>query len=516
MSISKIFEIIFGIMEVFSEQRASGRFSYIPLAEHLADFRSDIRTLFRTSWLDRKMGGCNTESPCITRVETTSDTLTGRGGLALFSRYLEKIGIFDLLEDRFGHVRRNSKGAGVRLLFRQTFCLLFDGTSVRMSHFDKLKRDRGYAAAIETDPSDMVSSHTAKRFFGKFGLWCVGPFRRILQRLFIWRLRIGNPGVIELYLDTMVMNNDDAEKRQGVQPTCKKVKGFHPLQIIWNGKIADGIFRGGKKNGNCGDTVVSMVSGIVHLIRTEYREDAAIILRCDSAFFDEKNFAAFDALNIGFIASGKMYRGVRDSVGSASESFWERYDNGHQLWDFLEFGFRCDKWKHFYRAVYTRPFYKDRQMLPDFERPDNVMLTNIGMNEKILEGCSREERERWSDLRTVIASYHRCGADELAHRAFKDFGSEQMPFENFGQNTAFCYCMLISFFLFETFKEDVLDGVLPATSYATTIRRRVIDIAAKIVRTGHQIILKVSPTVMETLGLQRIWEKCQSPPPIPT
>ena len=41
--------------------------------------------------------------------------------------------------------------------------------------------------------------------------------------------------------------------------------------------------------------------------------------------------------------------------------------------------------------------------------------------------------------------------------------------------------MLISFFLFETFKEDVLEEVLPVASYATTVRRKVVDFAAKII-----------------------------------
>jgi len=42
-------------------------------------------------------------------------------------------------------------------------------------------------------------------------------------------------------------------------------------------------------------------------------------------------------------------------------------------------------------------------------------------------------------------------------------------------------CMLISFFLFETFKEDVTAKVIPITSYATSVRRKIVDIAAKIV-----------------------------------
>jgi hypothetical protein len=39
--------------------------------------------------------------------------------------------------------------------------------------------------------------------------------------------------------------------------------------------------------------------------------------------------------------------------------------------------------------------------------------------------------------------------------------------------------MLISFFLFETYKEDVLKEVIPIGSYATTVRRKVLDFAAK-------------------------------------
>ncbi len=108
----------------------------------------------------------------------------------------------------------------------------------------------------------------------------------------------------------MVMNNNDAKKRHGVQPTYKKKNGFHPLHIIWNGKIVDAIFRGGSKSGNSGNTVANMITDLVNIIRSEYSETVTIILRCDSGFFDEQNFAVFDKLDIGFIASGKIYNFV--------------------------------------------------------------------------------------------------------------------------------------------------------------------------------------------------------------
>jgi hypothetical protein len=118
------------------------------------------------------------------------------------------------------------------------------------------------------------------------------------------------------------------------------------------------------------------------------------------------------------------------------------------------------------------------------------------------------------DPEVIIESHHQRGADELPHRGFKDFGFEELPFKRFGPNTAFYYCMLIAFFLAETFKEDVLRDVIPITSYATTVRRKVIDIAGKIINTGRRIILKVSHATMDLLKFDQLWENCQKPPPI--
>jgi len=156
----------------------------------------------------------------------------------------------------------------------------------------------------------------------------------------------------------------------------------------------------------------------------------------------------------------------------------------------------------------------DGQILFDFARPDSVILTNIGINEKVLENCSTERKEYWLKSISIIGSYHKCGTDELVHRALKNFGFEQLPFKRFDANMALYYCMLISFFLFESFKNDISHEVIPITSFATTFRRVLIDIAAKIVRTSHQIILKVTKDVMMNLRFDKLWAKCQNPPPI--
>jgi len=455
------------------------------------------------------------KSKCkIKKVDVTKDTLTGRGGMALFVRYLSQVSIYALLLESFGNLRRSQKGQPVWNVFKQIFCFFYDGTSRHLVYFDQLKRDEGYAAVIENSSEEMIGSHQVKRFFKVFSWVCGGIFRRILKRLFIWRLKIERPEEIELTIDLMILDNDEAVKRHGVEPTYKNVKGFGSLQILWKRKVVDAIFRGGSKHSNAGQTVVNMVTDLVNLIRREYRGDVPIIVRMDSGFFDQDNLAALDRLTVGVICTGKIYDHVKGYVGALPREGWKIYDNGHQEWEYAEFGYRYDSWKKYYRAIYTHPAYAGEQRVFDFARPDNIIITNLGVNPAVVKGCSPQRRKELIRVESIIHSHHQRGADELPHRGLKDFGFEELPFKRFTPNTAFFYCMLISFFLFETFKEDVLEEVLPVASYATTVRRKVVDFAAKIITTSRGIILKVTQAVMDDLRFDKLWERCQNPIPI--
>ncbi|MBF0607876.1 MAG: IS1380 family transposase [Magnetococcales bacterium] len=451
----------------------------------------------------------------INRIEVTTDNITGRGGLVMFQRYLDKIKILTLLLTFFGDIKKTKKGIAITNMFKQVICWLIDGTCKSLVYFDELKKDEGYASAIETTTEDMATSHQIKRFFKSFAFGSGRIFRRILRILFVWRLKIVKPEVVEMTIDTMVMDNDEALNREGVQPTYKKVKGFQPLHMIWMGKIVDAIFRGGSKHGNHGNAVINMVRDAAEAIRSGYSMTVPIIIRMDSAFLDEDNFKEFDRLGIGFICTGKMYTGVKEFIGKQSKEIeWSKYDNGHQRWDYKEQGYKCDSWSRFYRAFYTRPVYEGEQALLEFARPENIIVTNVGVIPKVLNYCSDELKIELSSPERIIESHHKRGADELPHRGLKDFRTEEVPFKRFRPNEAFYYITLIAFFLLEAYKEDVLEGVIPIESYPSTVRRKVVDFAAKIVKTGGVIIVKVSQTIMDILKIETVWERCQNPIPI--
>ena len=454
----------------------------------------------------------NRESKAIINdVDITADVLTSRAGLILFVRYLRSVGLLPYMETMFGKIRKSRKGREISEIFKQLFCFFIDGTSRHLVYFDTLKEDEGYSGSIESEPDDMLSSHAVKRFFMAMLLPWGFLFRKVLQKLFLWRLGIAKPALIVLGLDTMVMDNDEAGKRHGVKPTYKKVKGFQPLQLTWGRFVIDAIFRSGDKHSNHSDDAEKMVRHIVGLIRKHYREDVPIVIRLDSGFFDQKLLAVLESLRIGYICGGKLYGDIGAFVSSCDKSLWGRYENKRQVWDYVEFGDRRGSWKRFRRALYCRPVYEEEQMLFKFARPDTVLYTNLGMGAVIDEQLCRVGEEKLMTPVGMIEAYHGRGCDELVHRALKDFANEELPFKRFHQNAAFYYTMLIGFFLYETFKEDVCSPIVTVGSYATTLRRKILDVAAKIVRHAGKTTLKVTMSTWQSLDFYQLWVRSGNP-----
>ena len=454
------------------------------------------------------------KSTTIDGIGITTDTLTSRGGLTLFVRYLSGINLFTELERRFAFMRKSAKGLEIIELFKQFICFLLDGTSRHLTYFDQLKCDKGYAEGIETDPADMASSHTMKRFFRGFSWPLIWMFRKLLIQMFIWRLILAQPDIIVIDIDSMVMANDEAEKRHGVSPTYKRKKGFHPIQASWNNFIIDAVFQGGKKHCNHGDTVGKMIKNLVAAIRFHYRRDVPIILTMDSGYYDRTLYEICETLGVGYVCGGKLDKEMKKYLGALEASNYQSYKKDSQTWDYVDFGGKAKSWSKYRRAIFCRPRYEDRQQLLEFARPDTLIYTNLGMGLEIDSQLNSRNKENYLDPEGCIALYHGRGRNELVNRAFKNFGFQELPFKRFAPNTAVYYLMLLSFFLFECFKADVLSDVVSVNAYATTVRRKIIDIAGKIVKTGGKIILKVAASAWEVLKLEELWRKSGDPPKI--
>jgi hypothetical protein len=382
-----------------------------------------------------------------------------------------------------------------------------------MSGFDRRKGDEAYAALIESSPDELVSSHQVKRFFRKFlyvGNWL---FRCVLLCLFMWRLRVEQPEVIVLFGDSVVFDNNDAQKREGVEPTYKRKKGFHPLQISWGPYVVDALFRSGSDHSNHGSDFVKAVSRLVRAIRRHYR-DVPIILLTDSGFLDGKNFSYFEEqLHIQYICVGKLYDDVTAYIGELAEASFAE----HGSWRYVEFGNRLKSWTKFRRCIFTVQQSDDHgQFMLQFSRPETVLYTNIGQCPVLDQKLVAAGGAKYLKAETIIDLDHGRGRSELVHRSEKEFATkEQFPFERMGMNRAYYYFLLMSHFLHEAYKRDITFDVLPVTSYPTTFRRMVIDFAAKIVSKAGQWVLRVHQSVIDRIKLQELWQRLAVLEPIP-
>ena len=454
----------------------------------------------------------------ITKIGITKDKISARGGLPLFLRYIENIGIYSITSNILASlITKSNKGLQLKQFFKQMFAFYMDGTNTSISYFDQLKTDDGYAALLETNREELASSHQIKRFFIKFTVVTNLIFNKILHKLFIWRLNITRPEIIILGIDTMVLDNNDAKKREGSETTYKKKKGFQPLHICWGPFLIDVLFRKGSAHSNHGSDYTQRVKAIVKLIRTYYCEQVPIILCADSGFADQKAYEYFEnKLGIHYITTSKIYADVKEYVKDIPSQNFGEFKKNKAIWGYVEFGNKLKSWKKFRRCIFTK-LNRDQsgQYVMNFSKPDNVIYTNIGNSIKADHKLRAAGGDTYFETASIIQMSHQRGADELIHRSIKELATkEQMPFKSFAMNRAYYFILVITHFLFEAYKQDVTIDVVPITTYPNTFRRKLIDFAVKITAGSRTIKLNVSRTIYQAINFKELWERCQSPPPI--
>lgn len=444
------------------------------------------------------------KSNIINDVEITDLEMTSRAGLNPVVKFLERSGVLDELTKTFSTLEKTSKGLSAVDFFKQVFCFFFSGENLRIAEFDILKNDIGYAKIIETSEENMASTDAITRMFQKFNLGEVLKFRKIFHTIFESTLLNFSGDYIILTLDSMVLDNNYSKKKQRNSPTYKKVLGYQPLHLNFNGMIVDMTFRGGSTHGNCENTAKNMIVKAIQTIRKIKGESCQIIFNMDSGFMDKKLFDAIEENGASFICSGKKYKTIKEIVESSSDSEWSKYKGKRNDYRYLEFQSKCDSWDKEYRTFYTALDSEENgQKLINFEDSENVIYTNIEKN-------SKKFAAKISSSKNIISMYHGRGADELPHRGLKEFGTEIMPFKNFYANHAFYALMVISFNMFELYKKRIIQNKEYIFSYANRIRRKFIDIAGYFSNTGHRIILKINEHVADASNFLAIWNRSKT------
>ena len=131
--------------------------------------------------------------------------------------------------------------------------------------------------------------------------------------------------------------------------------------------------------------------------------------------------------------------------------------------------------------------------------------TNHGntVNEMLVHMARKIRKAYREEVPIIVRMYAGFFDDEV----FKT--CEQLPFKRFNANAAWYYLMVLGNNLFEAFKEDVTESVIPVSAYADTFRRRFIDTAGKLVRHAGKLVMKVNKVNYVCLKFVQLYEKCR-------
>ncbi len=440
----------------------------------------------------------------IDEVQPTNDIITSRAGLNLFAKYINDINILPLIKDLFGHLRKSRKGLNITSIFHQLICYFADNTYNNFKFFDEFKESKSYAITIESE--ELASSHTIKRFFNSIKKKDLPKFRYLLKELFIWRVKIKKPEIIILGIDTMVMDNNLAKKKEGVKMTYKKVKGFQPLQVYWEDMIIDAIFRRGSKHSNHGKEVLKVIEDLVKLIRTRYKEDVPIIIRADAGFFDGKIINLCEKLKVGLVIGGKLVGRIKEFLYKRGN--WRSYKNKRNEFKYHEDYYMCKKCQKAIKSIIMVKIREGKESYLFGLGKVNVILSNIGLGREIDTLLMLKKKGEYLETKNLIKLYHERGQDELVNKYLKNFKEERLPFKKFKNNLSYYKIMLISFMIFQSFKEDILiknNLGLKEKSLATKIRRQLFDLGGKIIRHGRKIIMKIERVYYELLKIKEMY-----------
>lgn len=456
----------------------------------------------------------------INQVEYTDKILTSTAGLLPYSIFLENSGLLDTIFKTLNFSKKSSKGQSFNSILKQILCFMTDGQSHAVSYFDHLQNDPGYAASIELRHSQLISSHTVKRTLRSMSCLVSGsgenqedsfnPFRSFLEKQFQTMLQHHNPDSVVISIDSMVLDNDLARKREGCAPTYKKVAGFHPLHAVWNGYFIDAIWRPGNHHSNHENQAQMMITRLTKVIRDILGSNTSILFRMDSAFYDQTIMKCCENLGVQYLIAGRNYGDHIDDVEEVSEDQWKIYDNGHQQWQYCHYKKQRKSWNQERTFYHLFPIINDEdkmQQMMSFGRLVNLVVTNL--EESDLNDFVQGDEKTWQDV--LIGLHHGRGTDELVHRAVKEFGGERMPFKNYEMNAVWYYLRVLSNNCHVCFDEGVVNAISNVRQYVSTTRRRLFRVAGQIVKRCGTLRLHINRQVGQAIRFQEILELCYKP-----
>lgn len=409
-------------------------------------------------------------------VRYTDKPVSGWGGLVAVARYLEKVGIRQLLERALPDGRTSPNQIPVVEMVLSFFATVLSGGR-RFAHAERLRSDEVVGAILGVER--MPSAMTLTRYFGGFVRSQVEHLSEVLWQFVVARLRAVSLGAV-LDLDSTVFERYGRQEGslKGHNPRKHGRPSHHPLlAMLAEAKV---VLHAWLRSGNSG-TARGVKAFLAETLAKLPKEFRLYALRADSGFFVTDFLEELETRALPYAIAVRMNRFVQRTVVGIRQ--WTRFAPGLEA---AEVPYQALGWKSPRRLVVVREEIR--------ERPE-------AKGRRLIEvpGYTFHALVTTLELSPVDAWHFYNGRADSENR-FKelkeDFGADGFCLQSFDGTEAAFRLICFLFNLTADFKREVTRDESPRLM---TLRSQVLVVGAILGADGRKVVLR--------LGLRGRWRE---------
>jgi hypothetical protein len=412
------------------------------------------------------------------KVEFSGKNMTSYGGLGLFRKFIQKLGIEKVLDNVNPDVYRDGtggkKGVGKKVmsLIHGLVCGL-----ERPSDTEVLKRDKVFHTVI--GQADYPGQSTFSRFLKSFSVKGAKEIGKQNSRMLL-RVRNHFSGWFKLTLDfdshVRTVYGNQQRAKVGYNPKKPGRKSYHPL-FCFIGETRDfllGKFRAGNTHSCTG--VNEFLRDCLKLIPKGVMQ---LYLRADSGFYSFDFLSLLEKKQIKYAVVAKLYHTIQMQLGGLD---YRDIGDGVEV---AEFEYCLTKGQE---TLSCRMVVIREEIRGDKKAKKELKLFELkGYSYQVIVTNLRRESPE-----NIWRFYNgRANIENMIKEAAMGFGLEVSPSHWYAGNMAYFEMGMLAYNLMNWFKESALEQK-KNKMMIKWIRNHFFFIAGKLVRTGHRLVLKLS------------------------
>ncbi len=422
------------------------------------------------------------------KLTTTNDKLTSRAGLLVIAQLMKSINLAETVDQHFPQPKSN-RGFNPSL-FLQTFILMHHEGSFHLDDVRHLSDDEALRMVLNLEhlPQASTLGNWLRKMGGHpdiFKSWmCVN--KSILKATLHKRKGI----TLDIDATEVIANKADA------QWTYKKNKGYMPMvgHIAQTGQIVSCDFR----EGNTAPAKENFE--FIQQCQQALPKDCFIqALRIDCAGYQTKIIQHCDEKNIQYAIRALMSKNMKAHFNTLKPEVWQPLlDKNKQPIENQE-TYRTSHCIGSYKKAFTLIVQRTKiigQVEIDLE--DSTSTGEVTLGGYVYRAIATN-RDSKTDSEIIHWYNQRAEDSENRIKELKlDFGGNCLPCSDFKANQLYFLICSMSYNLFALMRQLLPENL--SNHRVTTIRWRIYAVAAKIVKTGRQLFVKLKSAHQKLLA----------------